>query len=277
MILKPREEEQDENLAEARKIFEETQNAKKAFKWIERSDKIEAKLLRGIDICGVTNLQGALDHIPKNTLLMYIHSYQSLVWNTVVSRRIREFGKKPVVGDLVYADVGEETEEVEETTEIEKETAAEMAVKEKSLEDEEVKKEISDAEKEEKEETTKTGKVPLEVFCPHSYIVQEEKNGEEIETEEVKEEVKSEKVEEEKKTEIEDKSEVKKGGKQWEEKKLPAVKALTEEDLEKYTLADVVMPLPGYRVTYPSYGKTWYDEMIEKDGLNSDLKHLKNK
>lgn len=254
MILKPREEEQDENLAEARKIFEETQNAKKAFKWIERSDKIEAKLLRGIDICGVTNLQGALDHIPKNTLLMYIHSYQSLVWNTVVSRRIREFGKKPVVGDLVYADVGEETEEVEETTEIEKETAAEMAVKEKSLEDEEVKKEISDAEKEEKEETTKTGKVPLEVFCPHSYIVQEEK-----------------------KTEIEDKSEVKKGGKQWEEKKLPAVKALTEEDLEKYTLADVVMPLPGYRVTYPSYGKTWYDEMIEKDGLNSDLKHLKNK
>lgn len=32
---------------------------------------------------------------------MYVHSYQSYAWNCVVSRRIREFGIKPVVGDLV--------------------------------------------------------------------------------------------------------------------------------------------------------------------------------
>lgn len=32
---------------------------------------------------------------------MYIHSYQSYVWNNMVSKRIDEYGLKPVPGDLV--------------------------------------------------------------------------------------------------------------------------------------------------------------------------------
>ena len=39
--------------------------------------------------------------IPKNTRLMYVHSYQSYLWNRVVSRRIREYGLQLVAGDLV--------------------------------------------------------------------------------------------------------------------------------------------------------------------------------
>ena len=39
--------------------------------------------------------------IPKNTRLMYVHSYQSYLWNRVVSRRIREHGLQLVAGDLV--------------------------------------------------------------------------------------------------------------------------------------------------------------------------------
>lgn len=36
--------------------------------------------------------------------MLYIHSLQSLIWNKVVSKRIREFGLKPIVGDLVILD-----------------------------------------------------------------------------------------------------------------------------------------------------------------------------
>ena len=33
---------------------------------------------------------------------MYVHAYQSYVWNSVVSRRIREFGLEPRIGDLAF-------------------------------------------------------------------------------------------------------------------------------------------------------------------------------
>ena len=34
---------------------------------------------------------------------MYIHSYQSYIWNAIVSQRVRAYGaSEPVVGDLVF-------------------------------------------------------------------------------------------------------------------------------------------------------------------------------
>jgi tRNA pseudouridine13 synthase len=34
---------------------------------------------------------------------MYIHSYQSYIWNAIVSQRVRTYGaSEPVVGDLVF-------------------------------------------------------------------------------------------------------------------------------------------------------------------------------
>lgn len=46
-----------------------------------------------------------LMRIPRGLRLMYIHSYQSWVWNHVASERIRRFGREGVVeGDLVLID-----------------------------------------------------------------------------------------------------------------------------------------------------------------------------
>ena len=58
----------------------------------------------------------------------------------------------------------------------------------------------------------------------------------------------------------------------------PKVKTLTEGDLEKYTIFDVIMPLPGIDVAFP--GGTLgdrYREFLTVDGLDPNNFHRKQK
>ncbi|CAO2652476.1 Nn.00g007590.m01.CDS01 [Neocucurbitaria sp. VM-36] len=48
-----------------------------------------------------TDWQGALMTIPRTLRLMYVHAYQSLVWNVVAGKRWTTHGDKVVEGDLV--------------------------------------------------------------------------------------------------------------------------------------------------------------------------------
>lgn len=52
--------------------------------------------------------QGALTQIQRNLRLMYVHAYQSLVWNVMAGKRWELFRNKVVEGDLVI--VGEKDE-----------------------------------------------------------------------------------------------------------------------------------------------------------------------
>ena len=56
------------------------------------------------------------------------------------------------------------------------------------------------------------------------------------------------------------------------------MKALTEEDLDKHTIFDVVMPLPGKDVAYPGgvLGER-YREFVRMDGLDPDNLSSKHK
>lgn len=51
----------------------------------------------------------------------------------------------------------------------------------------------------------------------------------------------------------------------------PVVKTLTEDDVDKYSIFDVVMPLPGTDVAYPG-GKLGdrYREFLKMDGLDAN-------
>ncbi|SPO38679.1 related to PUS7 - Pseudouridine synthase [Pseudozyma flocculosa] len=54
---------------------------------------------------------GAFANIPRTLRLMYIHAFQSYIWNRLVSERIRRFGPdRPAVGDLVLLD-GDDADE----------------------------------------------------------------------------------------------------------------------------------------------------------------------
>ncbi|KAM6937289.1 pseudouridylate synthase 7 homolog [Xenentodon cancila] len=101
LILKPRPGAEKEFLVRCREEWAKTQDPEAALKKLPNKRCVEGQLLRGLSMYGKKNIITAFGLIPRNNRLMYIHSYQSVVWNTMVSRRIEAFGLKAVEGDLV--------------------------------------------------------------------------------------------------------------------------------------------------------------------------------
>uniref|UniRef100_T1GFX9 Uncharacterized protein n=1 Tax=Megaselia scalaris TaxID=36166 RepID=T1GFX9_MEGSC len=188
LILKPREDDLS-FLKSIRETWWKNRNSSEALGMFQYKNNkfIEYRLLEGLAENNETGYANALRKIPRNMLLLYIHAYQSLIWNRVASRRIKEFGMKLIPGDLVYND----------STEIE---------------------EILDSVEEDEEDQQ-----------PKESIFKQK------------------------------------------------VKKLTEEDISsgKYTIFDVVLPQPGFDITYPEneVGK-WYEEYLAENDLTSEK--LKN-
>lgn len=206
LILKPREGD-PYFMKKIREIWVRTGDAKLAYEKFFYSNKsIERSILRWLSTHG-NDFKGAIDHLPRNMRLLYTHSYQSLVWNRVASRRLKDLGYHLVPGDLVFADKSIEEEIVCEPV-LEAETAIQQT--------------------------------------------------EEKETPEPEESEQSPKVSHFK----------------------SLVKPLTEADIEsgQYTIFDIVLPLPGHDITYPSNEcAKWYEEILAEDGFSSEKLKLKTK
>ncbi|KAI8040523.1 hypothetical protein M5D96_006466 [Drosophila gunungcola] len=207
LILKPR----DSDVEFMRPIREEwlkNRDSAAAAAKIYGDKFIEKKLLDGLARFGESDYSSALRQIPRNMLMLYPHAYQSLIFNRIASRRIREFGLKLIPGDLVYVEQEKSVDGVEEQVQ-----------------------QTEDLEEQKEAETS-------------------EDLPETVEEEEA----------------IEEESLFKR-----------KVRPLTAEDIAsgKFQLSDVVLPLPGHDITYPSNEcGAWYEEMLAEVGLSSDqLKH----
>lgn len=88
------DEEADGNPHEMMEKIEE------AMELLDRRDRLERTVLQSLR--GSPNgYYNAFVSISKNTRFIYIHAYQSYIWNQAVSARLRKFGNQVLIGDLV--------------------------------------------------------------------------------------------------------------------------------------------------------------------------------
>ncbi|CAE6429641.1 unnamed protein product [Rhizoctonia solani] len=218
LLLRPRPGEYSETEAGRRAWLEEG-DLEKALRLIPRRCVAERCILENYKKHGGTdrNLLGGISAIPRNLRLMYVHAYQSYVWNAVVSERIKTFGRTPIIGDIVYDD--DNTDD--------------------------------------------------DLECKNDDTIDETLHNADADGEGLKGEGVNDAANE-------DPSE--KARKEWKSGKRTApkkVKILTEEEVSRYSMFDIVMPLPGTDVAYPG-GKLgeMYREFLRLDGLDpEDFSH----
>ncbi|GEQ71590.1 hypothetical protein JCM33374_g5275 [Metschnikowia sp. JCM 33374] len=96
---------------DARRVWASTGDAEEAAKLMPRRCNAESAILnalatekKGVDGYSSNSYFLALMQIPRNLRLMYVHAYQSYIWNLVASKRIELFGLDVQVGDLVMVE-----------------------------------------------------------------------------------------------------------------------------------------------------------------------------
>lgn len=143
---------------------------------------------------------------------MYIHAYQSLIWNEIVSRRVAAHGLDLCEGDLVYVDsVGVCDDHIDDEATIEM--------------NEDVDGGGDDGADEQPANANADQASQISRFQA-------------------------------------------------------MVKPLTQADVDskKYSIFDVVLPLPGHDITYPSNEcGQWYEDRLKRDNLSSELLKRKQK
>ncbi|KAJ3039678.1 hypothetical protein HDV00_012022 [Rhizophlyctis rosea] len=114
LIMAPKNEERTD-FNDARLHWQEHKDANKALELFPRQCHAERSILTFFSKTGrQTDYYGALEAIARNMRLMYVHAYQSYVWNSMASERIKMYPLHPVVGDLVDTSGAAEAMSVDE-------------------------------------------------------------------------------------------------------------------------------------------------------------------
>lgn len=113
---------------EARKVWEETQDAKKTLKLMPRKCVAECSILNVL-AQSPNSYANAIMKIPRNLRMMYGHAYQSYIWNCVASERIKKFGIQIIEGDLVLMDEDEKNKAAESASQSKSEETLEEDIR----------------------------------------------------------------------------------------------------------------------------------------------------
>ena len=62
---------------------------------------VESKLLACYKKTGINSFQSSFKSLSKQLQILYPHSYQSYIWNLTVSYRLKKYGRKLIIGDIV--------------------------------------------------------------------------------------------------------------------------------------------------------------------------------
>ncbi|KAJ8576920.1 hypothetical protein ON010_g2285 [Phytophthora cinnamomi] len=193
LLLSPQEGDATK-IREARQAFQDNQDVGAALKALPPYLIAERAVLQGLRAHGLTSYATAIQGIPRHLRMMYTHSYQSYVWNTIASERLTEFSREmPVVGDLVIPH-DKMTEEYVDDNEIGG----------------------ADDDEDEAGPANKKPRTSAEASRPEANVT-----------------------------------------------------TVTAENLSQYSICDVVLPLPGYSITYPENAlKQRYEEILKADGVD---------
>lgn len=219
LILKPREG--DWQLVETmRKTWWEKRDGQEARDLLPKfCSFVEAKLLDGFIKTTNTDYMGALNNLPRNMRLLYMHSYQALLWNKVATLRIQKLGLKPCVGDLIL---------VKDNDDIRKALDSIYAVPE--------------------DEPLDLEQKPAAAAVAAAQTPEENEELERQRTEARTDFFKN------------------------------LVRPIKKNELNKFTIYDIVLPLPGHDVTYPENDvKKWYEDLLKEDGLTFESLKTKHK
>jgi len=99
----------DKARAEAIYIFQQTGRWNEALNKLPKKFSAEGNIIRHL-ARNPRDYFGAIQMIQRNLRLMYVHAYQSLVWNFAVGERWKLFGNQVVEGDLVLVNEHKEKE-----------------------------------------------------------------------------------------------------------------------------------------------------------------------